>query len=280
MNGTDSPQKIGRLLLDAGKLKLQDIDLIVSYQKEHGLRFGEAAVKLGLVVESDIQQMLAQQFNYPYLQPGEGGFSGRLTAAYQPFSNQVESIRNLRSQLVMRWFDEERKQLALAGLGAEDSGSILAANLAVVFSQMGQRTILVDANLRNPRQHQLFNLPQSAGLSEMLAGHANMEAICKIPHFADLSVLTSGALPPNPQELLGRPAFKLLMGNLSKNYDIILLDTPNGMLYADTQMIVTEAGAALLVMDKNQTRMNDALALQAQLADINAHVVGAALNEF
>jgi protein-tyrosine kinase len=280
MNGLKTHKNVGRLLLDAGKLKLPDIELIEHCQKEQGLRFGDAAVKLGLVAETDILQILAQQFNYPYLQPGEGGFSEELVAAYQPFIPQVEALRSLRSQLTLRWFNEEHKQLALVGLGSGEGCSFLAANLAIVFSQLGQRTVLVDANLRNPRQHQLFNLGKRQGLSDLLAGSIGMDAVSIIPSFIDLSVLSAGTLPPNPQELLGRPAFKLLMRDLAKNYDVTLLDTPDGLLYADTQNIVAETGAALLVMHKNHTRISDALALQAQLVNAKAQIVGAVFNEF
>ena len=281
MNEPNSNKNIGKLLLDAGKLKLPDIELIEYCQKEQGLRFGEAAVKLGLVDEADILQILAQQFDYPYLQPGEEGFSEELVAAYQPFSSQVEAIRSLRSQLTLRWFNEEHKQLALVGVGSGEDCSLLAANLAIVFSQLGQRTVLVDANLRNtPTQHRLFNLPQSAGLSEMLNGRIGIEAIRKIPAFVDLSVLTAGTLPPNPQELLGRPGFRLLMRDLARNYDATLLVTPNGLLYADTQNIVAETGAALLVVHRNHTRVKDARAVQAQIMNAKAQILGVVINEF
>ena len=279
MNMPSLNRNIGELLLEAGKLKLPDIELIGHCQKEQGLLFGEAAVKLGLIDEADILKILAQQFDYPYLQPGEGGFSTELVAAYQPFTPQVEALRNLRSQLTLRWFNEEHKHLALVGLGTGDSCSTLTANLAIVFSQLGQRTVLVDANLRDPRQHKLFRLAPSPGLSELLVGRAGMESICKIPAFIDLSVLTAGALPPNPQELLGRPAFRLLLRDLAKSYDVTLLDTPDGLLYADMQNVVAETGAALLVMHKNHTRISDAVALQGQFANAKAQIVGVVLNE-
>lgn len=275
-----SDKTIGRLLLDAGKLRLNDVELIERCQKEHGVRFGEAAVQLGLVAEADIMQVLAQQFSYPYLQQGEGGFSEELVAAYRPFSPQVEALRGLRSQLMLRWFSEEHKHLALVGFGEGDGCSYMAANLAIVFSQLGERTVLIDADLRRPRQHQLFNLTQRQGLSDLLAGRAGIEAICRISSFVDLSVLPAGTIPPNPQELLGRPAFGALMRDLVKSYDVILLDTPPGTQYADMQNIVASAGAALLVMRKHATRMSDALALQGQLANAKAQIVGAVLNEF
>jgi protein-tyrosine kinase len=226
-----------------------------------------------------IVENLAQQFSYPYLQPGEGGISEELTIAYQPFTPRAESIRSLRSQLTLRWFSEEHKQLALVGLGSGEGCSILAANLAIVYSQLRQRTVLVDANLRDPRQHQLFGLGKRQGLSDLLTGSVGMGAIGQIPSFTDLSVLPAGTLPPNPQELLGRPAFKLLMRDLAKDYEIILVDTPDGLLYADTQNIVAETGAALLVAHKHRTRLSDALALQGQILNTKAQVVGVVLDE-
>ena len=273
-------KSLGKLLLDAGKLTLRDIEAIERHQKVMGLRFGESAVELGLVKEADITQMLALQFDYPYLQSADGRYSQELVGAYQPFSPQVEAMRDLRSQLMLRWFDADHRKLAVVGLGQGDGCSFLAANLAIVFSQLGERTLLIDANLRHPRQHVLFNLSQRRGLSDLLAGRATQEAIYKIPELVDLSVLPAGTIPPNPQELLGRPSFGRLLNELSSAYDVILLDTPSGQLYADMQHIAAEAGAALIVTRKHQTRLNQALALKKRILDAKAQVVGAVLNEF
>jgi chain length determinant protein tyrosine kinase EpsG len=270
---------VGKLLIEAGKLKLQDVEAIERCQKERGLRFGEAAVELGLVQETDIVQMLARQFDYPYLQAGEGGYSPQLIAAYQPFGSEVETLRKLRSQLVLRWFNAEQKALAVAGVDGGEEARLLAANLAVVFSQLGEKTVLVDANLREPRQQSIFNLARRQGLSDLLAGRCGMEAIVKLPGFVDLSVLPSGTVPPNPQELLGRPAFAALLRDLARSFDIILLDTPPAALYADAQNIAAEAKGAVLVMRKHQTRVADAEVLKKELMLAKAETVGAVLIE-
>jgi chain length determinant protein tyrosine kinase EpsG len=274
------PINIGSLLLEAGKLKAQDLELIEDFRKRQGLEFGEAAVKLGLVAKTDVLQILAQQFDYPYLQVGESRLSKTLVAAYQPFSQQAEILRGLRSQLMLRWFNQGHKQLALVGASSNVGCSFLAANLAIGFSQLGMRTLLIDGNLRNPGQHQLFGLTQHQGLADFLAGRAEMETISEIPSFPNLSVLPAGTVPPNPQELLGQPAFKALIGDLAKNFNVILVDTPNGMLYADTQIIAAHTSAALLVMRRHHSRMDDARKMQIQLADAKAHIVGTVLNQF
>ncbi|RZL30450.1 MAG: chain length determinant protein tyrosine kinase EpsG, partial [Rubrivivax sp.] len=143
---------MGALLLDAGKLTPEDFERVLRMQNETGIRFGEAAVRLGLVGEDDIQQVLARQFAYPYLQKGQAGLSPKLVAAYQPFSPQVEALRAIRSQLMLRWFARGRRALAIVGVDPDDGAALFAANLAIVFAQLGEQTLLVDANLRAPRQ--------------------------------------------------------------------------------------------------------------------------------
>ncbi len=278
------PQLIGRnmgaILVDSGKLKLEDVERILRVQKEQGLRFGDAALKLKLVSAEDIQHALSKQFAYAYLRPGEGGFANDLVAAYKPFSPQVEALRALRSQLMLRWFNDEHKVLSIVSPGAQEGRSYLAANLAVIFSQLGERTLLIDADLRNPRQHIIFNLSRSTGLTSILAGRAGQDAIARIPYFADLSVLAAGPIPPNPLELLGRPEFSGLLDDLSRRYDVILIDTPAGSLFTDAMTIVARAGGALMVTRKDHTRLGAAKALASQLAASDAAVIGSVLNKY
>lgn len=271
---------IGRLLLDMGKIKPEDAERILRLQKDEGLRFGDAAQKLGLVDENDIRQALSLQFDYPYLQPGQGNFDPELVAAYQPFSAQVEGLRALRSQLMLRWFSEGYKALALVSANAGEGCSHLAANLAVVFSQLGEHTLLVDANLREPRQHKIFNLSESRGLSDILAGRADMGVITRVESFVDLSVLGAGTIPPNPQELLGRASFTDFMNQAIGSYDVIIVDTAPAAYTSDAQSTTARCGGALLVSRLNHTKLADLGLVRDQIAVTGARVVGAVVNEF
>ena len=275
-----SGYSLGAILVDSGRLKLEDVERILRFQKEQKLRFGDAALKLKLVNEEDIQHALSKQFSYAYLRPGEGGFANDLVAAYKPFSPQMEALRALRSQLMLRWFNEERKVLAIVSPGAQEGRSYLAANLAVIFSQLGERTLLIDANLRNPRQHSIFNLSLGTGLTSVLSGRAGQDAIVRIPFFTDLSVLAAGPVPPNPLELLGRPEFSRLLGDARQYYDVILIDTPAGAVYSDTMTVAARAGGALMVTRKNHTRLDLVKALGAQLGASGTHVIGSVLNKY
>ena len=274
---------IGGLLLASGKITPENAERVLRMQKELGIRFGEAAQRLGLITEQDIQQVLARQFDYPFLRKGEAGelnFSPKLVAAYEPFSSQVEALRAIRSQLMLRWFASGRKSLAIVGVNQGDGVSIFAANLAVVFSQLGENTLLVDANLRRPRQNEIFDLQGRAGLSDILAGRAGTEAVAKIDSFVSLSVLPAGTLPPNPQELLSRAAFGTLNATLEQSYDVVLYDVPAYATAADLLSIAARAGGVLLVARKNETLLTDINTMTEQLSQSGSQVVGSVLVEF
>jgi receptor protein-tyrosine kinase len=276
-------RSIGAILIDAGKLKPEDAERVLRLAQETGIRFGDAARELGLVTQHDIDAALSRQFDYPYLTPGESAVSEEVVAAFQPFSRRVEALRVLRSQLLLRWFntDPARKALAVVSAARGEGRSFIAANLAVVFSQLGrQRTLLIDADLRNPRQHQLFGLDNRAGLSSVLSERAGSEVVRRIPGLLDLSVLPAGVLPPNPQELLTRPAFAEMLQELAAHFDVILLDSPPAGDSADAQTIAASAGATLIVVKKNASRAARVRGIAEGVAQAKATLVGAVLNDF
>ena len=272
---------LGAILVDSGKLTIDAAERILRAQKEHGLLFGDAAIQLGLLTQQDLQFALARQYDYPYLRAGDGAVSAELIAAYQPFTPEVEALRALRSQLMLRWFSGEptRRTLAIVSPARGEGRSYLAANLAVVFSQLGERTLLIDADLRNPRQHTLFKLENRAGLSSLLSGRSDANDIQRVPSFVDLSILPAGPQPPNPQELLGRPAFAKQLEELAEAFDVVLVDTPASSQYADARTIAVRAGGALLVARKKASRIGDVRALAKQLIQSGVVPVGSILNE-
>jgi len=280
-NTLHAGSSIGAILVDSGKLTLDAAERILRLQKEQGLLFGDAAIQLGLLSSQDIQFALARQYDYPYLLQGDEAVSTELVAAFQPFSPQVEALRALRSQLMLRWFtgERERRTLAVVSPARGEGRSYLAANLAVVFSQLGEHTLLIDADMRNPRQHTLFSLENRCGLSSILSGRGDLSDIKRIPSFKDLSLLTAGPQPPNPQELLGRPPFAKLLADLAGEYDVVIIDTPATNDYADARTIAVRASGALMLARKKETRIDDLRQLVKQLTHSGVAVVGSVLNE-
>ncbi|MDR3390219.1 MAG: chain length determinant protein tyrosine kinase EpsG [Sulfuriferula sp.] len=270
---------IGNLLLQAGKIRITDVQNILSLQNNESLRFGEAAVKLGLVSEEDISRMLADQFDYTYLVPGEGGFSPELVCAYRPFTQPAEKIRILRNQLISRWFGNGKKTLSILGAGSGVGTSYITANLAVAFAQLGQRTLLIDANLHSPRQHQIFNLDNRAGLASMLAGRADMSSIVKIQSLSELSVLPAGAMPPNPAELISRGMRSKLMSELGQHYDVILIDTPAFAEHAESASLAIISEGSILVAGQDRTKYHDLEQIRDTLNGTNAQLIGTVFNQ-
>lgn len=286
--GTDSAtsidilkeRTIGSILVEHGKLKHEDIDRVFRFHKEQNLRFGEAAQKLRLVSKTDIQQALATQFNYPCIQPGEALLAAELVSAYQPLTPQGEAIRDLRSQLLFRWFNKGNKVLAVMSTHPGEGRTYTTANLAVALAQWGGKTLLIDANFRNPRIHQLFNLPNKTGLSSILSKRAWTETIQQTPYFPNLNILPAGALPPNPSELLGRQEFVRLLQDASSRYDFILIDTPASKHGSDALTIAARAGGAIVLTRQDHSRLPEVQALMEGLHDYGTTIVGSVLNQF
>lgn len=281
-DATDPDRSIGSILINIGRLSVPDAEKVMKYQVERKLRFGDAAVEMGVLSPADIEFALARQFDYPYLLRGESKISEDVIAAYEPFTNRVESLRALRNQLMWRWFGsaDNRRTLAITSAQRGDGRSFIAANLAVVFSQQGQRTLLIDADLRNPSQHQRFGLENRVGLSSILSSRHGLDTIQRVPALLDLSVLTAGAPAPNPLELLGRPLFGDMLRELSAQYEVIIIDTPAGDDFADAQTIAVRSGAALIVTHGQTSQVSKVRRLGASLAEARVHLLGSVLNEF
>jgi chain length determinant protein tyrosine kinase EpsG len=259
-----------------------EVEQIQQFAGANGVRFGDAALQLQLLTQTDIDLAIAQQFNYPILRRGgEDGVADDVVAAYLPQSDLVEPLRVLRSQLGLRWVNEPRRRvLAITSPGRAEGRSWLAANLATVFAQNGERTLLIDADMRHPRQHQLFNLNNSVGLSAMLTGRAGREIVSRIHPQLRLFVLPAGMIPPNPQELLGRRVFDLILDLFAGQYDLIVLDTPAASEAADAQILASRAGAAIMLARRNHTRHAELSRGMQNLTQSGVNVIGSVMNDF
>jgi chain length determinant protein tyrosine kinase EpsG len=272
---------IGEILAQTRGLTQQQIDQALSYSREKDIRFGEAAIALGMVSEEDVLYALSQQFHYYYAPAEQRHFSDELVLAYSPFSRQAEAFRAIRSQLMLRVFNQETARPALAVLSPEsgDGKSYFAANIAVALSQLGGRTLLLDADLRGPRQHQILGLQNASGLSGMLTGRAEANVIQQVPALPNLYALTAGPIPPNPLELVERPAFGLLIRELRSKFDHVVVDTPAASFGADAPAIAARCGSALVVARKGASEVRSLQDLVNGLSIGPTQLVGVILND-
>jgi len=276
-----SDRSIGAILVEEGKLTPREVERVLERQRSEKVRFGEAAVRLGYISEDDVRFALAKQYDMPHFTAASEGPSRELVAAFAPFHPRTEEMRALRTQLLIRWYNPEqgRKSLVIASPESGEGRSYVAANLAIAFSQLGARTLLVDADMRNARQHRIFGLPETQGLSTLLSGRTEHKAQFPVHGLNRLTVLPAGPLPPNPQELLSRPMFTALMKDLQNIYDMVIIDTPPARHYADTQSITFRAGDALVVARKNHTSVASTQKVIRELAATGARVVGTVVND-
>lgn len=274
-------RSIGDFLRRARQLSDGQVEQILQHQRKRGIRFGEAAVALKLATPDEVLWALSQQFHYPYALDHAREFNEELVVAIEPFGQQAEVFREIRSQLMMGVLAPEQRRSALAIVSCDpgDGKSFFAANMAIAFSQLGGRTLVIDADMRTPRQHELFRVPNEAGLSNVLSNRSDSNLMYRVPELPSLYVMPVGTVPPNPLELLQRPSFGLLMQELMGKFDHIVVDTPAASSGADARVIASRCGAALLLGRRGRTRMRSIEPLLHALQGVT-RVAGVTMNDY
>src|SRR5580658_3321480 len=255
-----SKDPIEQQILAAGNLSEAQVEAIRGFQRRKGLTFGEAAIALGLVRRDSLFLALSKRYNYPVLNFGvdEGRFSRELVVGYQPFSAAAEAFRSVRSALATGPLSQGKNAFAVIGPHARVGVTYFAANLALSFAQMAVPTLLVDANLRNPRLASLFGIdPKTEGLVEALTnGEAELPPVT-LDIVPGLSLLVAGATAPHPQELLSSKEFLTLSQNAQRNYGVVIYDTPAALESADAYVVASRVGAAIVAARRHRTKVKD-----------------------
>ena len=283
MDGAESVVRevpIGEIFRETHRLEADQIEAILAHQREHGMLFGESAIALKMVDSHDVMWALSRQFHYPYALDSRKRFDAELVTATTPFSSVSETFRSIRSQLIRRSeHDTQRRALAVVSADSGDGKTFFAANLAIAFSQLGRRTLLIDGDMRSPRLHKLFGLDNSRGLSSILAGRLSARVLAPVADLPSLFVLPVGVAPPNPLELLESPAFGLLIKELLGKFDHVIIDSPSAIVGADAGVIAARSGAFVSVARAGQTCMTSMIELVASLRDTTTLSLGFVLNE-
>ncbi len=272
-------QTIGNILTMSGRLKGADLARITALQKKEGILFGEAAVALGLLSDDDICWALSRQYFYPSLNAEDPSCSRELLVVHDPLIPLVETFRSIRSGLLLSGSGKMVRTMAVVSPGEGEGKTFIAANLAVVFAQLGLRTLLIDLNFRSPRVHDLFRIKNNTGASSLIIKRALMDdAVRRTPMFT-LRILPSGPRPPNPLELLSWPDTSELLDSLKDLYDIIIVDTPNFCGSSDARVISTLCDGTIIVALKGSTRQGEFARVKKELDDSGVRIMGVVMNE-
>jgi protein-tyrosine kinase len=273
-------------------------------RKALGISFAEAALHTGLATQSElkeaeewirrkdlnggrsiVEEALRRRPASPQrdlvvwqgerLSPGPS-----LIIAHDPYSQRSELIRSLRTELLMR--TSARRGAAIFTILSPESAegrSQLSAELAIAFAQLGSRTLLVDADMRHPGQHTLFGADNLIGLAQALSDGSAVR-LHGIDGVVQMDLLTCGAPPPNPLELLSGPRFERMVADWRRSYEFVVIDTPPAARYSDALPVASVAGNVLMVGRANSTSFNALTELRRRVDTTNARILGSVLNTF
>lgn len=193
-----------------------------------------------------------------------------------PKSIAAENYRILRTNIQYSSFDNEIKRILVTSSVPGEGKSTTVGNLALTFAQDEKKTIIIDCDLRKPTIHKRFNISNTFGLSDVMLDH---KTISKAIHNVDknLYVLPSGKIPPNPSEMLGSKTLDTLLDELSKLYDVIIIDSPPLLAVTDAQILSKKVDGTVLVVRSNFTKKDSVLAAKEVLNKVKANILGAVL---
>ena len=216
--------------------------------------------------------------------PGLNVGSGRLPASrlvplLYPRSQAAEAYRTVRTNLEFSSAEAPIRTLLVVSAVPAEGRTVTAANLALVFAQAGRRVLLVDADLRKPGLHTLFDLPNTRGLSTMIRNNeAGIDGIAHETDQQNLRVLTTGPLPPDPGDLLGSLKMRAVVDRLRTAHDMVIFDSPTLLAVADATILSSFLDATLMVVHAGRTRRGAVRSAREALAMSGARMVGAVMN--
>ncbi|MFE8605622.1 GumC family protein [Archangium violaceum] len=247
---------------------------------------GGVAVALGLELldasvasRADVEERLGLAFigAMPPLKPDDGG-PADLYIHRHPRSQAAEMCRAIRTNLLFMSPDKPFRTVVVSSAGPSEGKSTVVINLGMVMAQTGSRVLLMDTDMRRPRLHRAFGVPDDMGVSSLVVGEGSLEGAIKSTDVPNLFVLPCGPLPPNPAELLHTRAFSELLGKLRERFDCVLLDSPPLGPVSDALVLSKQTDGILLVLKAGVTQREQAKRAIRSLRDVKARVIGALLN--
>ncbi|NWQ41091.1 CpsD/CapB family tyrosine-protein kinase [Bacillus sp. EB106-08-02-XG196] len=204
--------------------------------------------------------------------------SRKLIANLDPKSPISEQYRTIRTNVQYSSIDKELKTLMVTSSGPGEGKSTTAANLAVVFAQLGKKVLLVDADLRKPTVHRSFGVNNLFGFSTVLTKQATLASSILETEEKDLFILTSGPIPPNPAELLSSKSMEQFMEEAKEQFDYVLFDTPPLLAVADPQILANKVDGSIFVVYSGRTQIDQAKKAKELLENAQSKLIGVVLN--
>jgi len=210
-------------------------------------------------------------------QSSHGG-GKELILEHHPLSIIAESYRALRTSLLLSRAAERPRTLLFTSAIRDEGKTATAVNTAIMYAEMGLRTVLVDADSRRPRCHKVLSVERDFGLTEVLTGHVALADVVRPTTTDHCSFLSSGSLPPNPAELLGSAKMREIIDQLTGDFDCVIFDSPPVMPVTDAVLLAQAVDGVVLVVDSQRTAKNLIREVRSKLVNFQAKVLGVVLN--
>ncbi|WML47795.1 CpsD/CapB family tyrosine-protein kinase [Neobacillus sp. PS3-34] len=204
--------------------------------------------------------------------------SRTLVAYSHPESVLSEQYNMIHANIKFAMNDKNSRTFLITSPSNGEGKTTVAANLAVSMAQQNEKVLLIDANLRNPYLHSIFNISNSIGLTNVLTGSALLEEVIYHTEIRRLDILPSGLATNNPVELLGSKLMDELLNNASQRYDVVLIDSHSVLEIIDTKLLANHCDGVVLVIKKGKTNSGKAKDAKKVLEFAKAKIVGAVLN--
>lgn len=206
------------------------------------------------------------------------GQGKELILDHHPLSIIAESYRSLRTSLLLSRAAERPRSLLFTSATRHEGKTATAVNTAIMFAQSGLRTLLIDADLRRPRCHRILSMEKDLGLTELLTGHLQADAVIRATSTENFFFLSSGSLPPNPAELLGSQKMREVIQELSTQFDCVIFDSPPVLPVTDAVLIARNCDGVVLIVDSQHTAKQLIREVRSKLVNFHAKILGVVLN--
>ncbi|MFD1772539.1 CpsD/CapB family tyrosine-protein kinase [Paenibacillus rhizophilus] len=201
-----------------------------------------------------------------------------LITVTNPRSTVSEAFRALRTNIDFSSVDDKIQVIMVTSSGPEEGKSTVTANLAAAYAQADKKVVLIDADMRKPTGHRTFSLSNRYGLSSLLSQQANLDEVIQGSEVPNLSIITSGPIPPNPAEMLASNRMSAVLQELRQRFDIILIDTPPLLAVTDAQIMATKSDGVIMVVSYGRVKRDIAVKAKANLDRVGCRVLGVVMN--
>lgn len=196
-----------------------------------------------------------------------------------PASSVSEAYKTLRTNIRFCSVDRALKVLLVTSAGPSEGRTTTATNLAVTYAQENKKVLLIDGDLRKPSIHSVFFRSNRKGLTELLTDQISLADAIVQTDIPNLSVLTSGAVPPNPSEMLGSRKMRNLIIELEAQYDVILIDSPPALAVTDAQILGAMSDGVILVVNYGKVTKEAVRRVRSNMEHVSARILGVVLNK-